>query len=408
MPMIAFWIVGGLFAAVAVLLLVLPLLRSRGDDRVSRSAANIAIHRDQLRELDADLRAGTLSAELYEQARREIEARLLEDLSRPDTAAVQHQQWRGAAIALALAIPLCAVGLYFVVGNPQALAPQAAGSPDHGLSEQQIEALVERLAARLKTDPENAEGWSMLGRSYGALGRFDEATNAYANAAARLPNNAQLFADYADVLGMAQGRRLQGEPEKLIARALDIDPANLKALALAGTVAFDKKNYAEAVRYWERMLPQVRPESEEARSIQASIDEARALGGQGSAPPARSTAAVTGKGVVSGVVKLAPALADKVAPTDTVFIFARAVEGPRMPLAIMRKQARELPATFKLDDSMAMAPDMKLSNFPRLVVGARISKSSNATPQPGDLQGVSGTVTNGSAGITVLIDTEIR
>jgi len=404
--MITFWIVGGLFVVMAVLLVVPPLLRRGSGDRVSRSAANVAIYRDQLRELEADLRAGSLSAELYDQAHREIEARLLEDLSRPDGAAVQ--RWRGAAVALALAIPVCAVGLYFIVGNPQAMAPQAAGSPDHGLSKQQIEALVEGLAARLKADPENAEGWSMLGRSYSVLGRFDEAAKAYANAVERRPGDAQVLADYADALGMTQGGRLHGKPENIIARALEIDPANLKALALAGTVAFDKKDYAGAVRYWERMLPQVQPESEEARSIQASIDEARALGGQGSASPARSTAAATGKGVVSGVVKLAPALADKVAPTDTVFIFARAAEGPRMPLAIVRKQARELPATFKLDDSMAMAPDMKLSDFPRLVVGARISKSSNATPQPGDLQGMSATVTNGTAGITVLIDKEIR
>ncbi len=404
--MITFWIVGGLFVVMAVLLVVPPLLRRGSGDRVSRSAANVAIYRDQLRELEADLRAGSLSAELYDQAHREIEARLLEDLSRPDGAAVQ--RWRGAAVALALAIPVCAVGLYFIVGNPQALAPQAAGSPDHGLSKQQIEALVEGLAARLKADPENAEGWSMLGRSYSLLGRLDEAAKAYANAVERRPGDAQVLADYADALGMTQGGRLQGKPENIIARALEIDPANLKALALAGTVAFDKKDYVGAVRYWERMLPQVQPESEEARSIQASIDEARALGGQGSAPPVRSTATATGKGVVSGVVMLAPALADKVAPTDTVFIFARAADGPRMPLAIMRKQARELPATFSLDDSMAMAPDMKLSDFPRLVVGARISKSSNATPQPGDLQGVSGTVTNGTAGITVLIDKEIR
>ena len=138
-----------------------------------------------------------------------------------------------------------------------------------------------------------------------------------------------------------------------------------------------------------------------------TTSETRELDERTSARPAAPEPGVAASGV-SGVVKLAPALADKVAPTDTVFIFARAAEGPRMPLAIMRKAARELPATFKLDDSMAMAPDMKVSNFTRLVVGARISKSSNATPRPGDLQGMSGTVTNGSTGITVLIDTEIR
>lgn len=405
--MIAFWIVGGLFAVAAVLLVVPPLLRSKGDDRVSRSAANIAIYRDQLRELDADLRAGTLSAELYEQARREIEARLLEDLSAPDNAPVQQQKWRGAAIALALAIPVCAVGLYFIVGNPQALAPADADTTAHGPSMQQIEAMVVRLAERLKANPEDGQGWVMLGRSYGALGRFDEAASAYANAVQRLPGDAEVLADYANVLGMKQGGRLQGAPEKIIESALKADPDNPKALVLAGSVAFEKKDYRNAVNNWEHLLRLAPQDSEFARSVSASIAEARALDERTSTRPAAPKPGAAASGV-SGVVKLAPALADKVAPADTVFIFARAAEGPRMPLAIMRKAARELPATFKLDDSMAMAPDMKVSNFTRLVVGARISKSSNATPRPGDLQGMSGTVTNGSTGIMVLIDTEIR
>ncbi|MGH8744025.1 MAG: c-type cytochrome biogenesis protein CcmI/CycH, partial [Burkholderiales bacterium] len=161
--------------------------------------------------------------------------------------------------------------------------------------------------------------------------------------------------------------------------------------------------------YWEHLLRLAPPDSKFASSVSASIAEARELGklssGRQSTPVQSAATAASG---VSGVIKLAPALASKVAPTDTVFIFARAAEGPRMPLAIMRKQARDLPTTFKLDDSMAMAPDMKLSNFPRLVIGARISKSANAAPRPGDLQGMSGIVTNGTAGITVLIDTEIR
>lgn len=407
--MIAFWIVAGLFVVVAVLLVVPPLLRSSSGGRVSSSAANIAIHRDQLRELEADLRAGTLSAELYEQARREIEARLLEDLSRPDAAAVQRQKWRGTAIALALAIPLCAVGLYFIVGNPQALSPADADATSHGVSAQQIQAMISRLTERLKANPDDGQGWVMLGRSYGVLGRFDEAASAYANAIERLPDNADVLADYADILGMTQGGRLQGKPETIIERALKVDPDNPKALALAGTVAFEKKDYRTAVNYWERLLRLAPQDNEFARSVSASIAEARELGnlsgGREAAPVPSAAAAASG---VSGVVKLAPELAGKVAPTDTVFIFARAAEGPRMPLAIVRKQARELPAAFKLDDSMAMAPDMKMSKFPQLVVGARISKSSNAAPRAGDLQGMSGTVSNGAAGITVLIDTEIR
>lgn len=250
----------------------------------------------------------------------------------------------------------------------------------------------------------------MLARSYNALGRYDQAASAYAKAARQLPNDAQLLADYADTLAMAQGRRLQGEPEQLIARALKIDPNNIKALALAGSAAFDTKNYAKAVDYWERTLRLAPPDSDFARSVSASVAEARSLG-TGGAPVAPSRDASTtaaSKSGVSGMVKLAPELAAKVAPTDTVFIFARAASGPRTPLAILRKQVQELPVTFSLDDSMAMAPDMSLSNFSQVVVGARISKSGNANSRPGDLEGFSAPIANSAAGISVVIDSVVR
>ncbi|OGA48521.1 MAG: c-type cytochrome biogenesis protein CcmI [Betaproteobacteria bacterium RIFCSPLOWO2_12_FULL_62_58] len=404
--MTLFWIVGALLVAIALLFIVPPLLRSKASGRLSRGAVNVAVYRDQLRELEADLRAGTLSGDHYEKARRELEARLLDDVGGVERAAGRPQWGRRAALVLGLAVPLAAVGLYFVVGNPQALAPQAATDAAHNLDVQQFQALVDRLAERLKNNPDEVQGWVMLARSYAALGRFGEAAAAYAHAVERLPGDAQVLADYADALAMAQGRRLQGEPEKIIARALQVDPDNVKALALAGTVAFDKQDYATAVAHWERILRLVPQDSELAQSVRASVAEAQALGGGSPAPRERITAA--GNNAISGVVRLAPEFAAKVAPTDTVFIFARAADGPRMPLAIMRKQARELPATFTLDDSMAMTPDTKLSNFPRVVVGARISKAANATPQPGDLQGVSSPVTGAATGITVVIDSEIR
>lgn len=404
--MTLFWIIGGLLVAVALLFIVPPLLRREAPGRDSRDMVNAAVYRDQLRELDADLRAGTLSAEHYEKARRELEARLLDDVGGAEGAAELPRWGRRAALVLGLAVPLAAVGLYLVVGNPQALAPPAATDAAHNLDAQQIEVLVGRLAERLKNNPDEIEGWVMLARSYLVLGRFADAAAAYATADARRPGDAQVLADYADALAMAQGRRLQGEPEKIIARALQADPGNVKALALAGTVAFEKKDYASAVAHWDRILRVVPPASELAQSVRASVAEARALGGSDAAPQAR--VAPAGNNAVSGVVKLAPELAAKVAPTDTVFIFARAADGPRMPLAILRKQARDLPATFTLDDSMAMTPDAKLSNVPRVVVGARISKTANATPQPGDLQGVSPPVTGSATGIIVVIDSEIR
>jgi cytochrome c-type biogenesis protein CcmH len=255
----------------------------------------------------------------------------------------------------------------------------------------------------------------MLGRSYAVLGRFGESSEAYSKAVARVPNDAQLLADYADALAMAQGRTLKGEPEKVLKHALAVDPNNVKALVLAGTAAFDRNDRAGAIRYWERALGALPGESDMAQRVRASIAEARGAAAAPSVKSAPDAVAQVGKPVsngggtrVSGVVKIDPKLAGKVGPDDTVFIFARAAEGPRMPLAILRKLGRDLPLQFMLDDTMAMSPQMKLSAFPRVVIGARVSKTANAIASPGDLQGLSAPVSVGAAGITVLIDTEIR
>ena len=406
--MTAFVLIAGLLAISALAFVVLPLLKRGSNSGVSRNAINVAVYRDQLRELEADLRAGTLAQDQYERSRGEIETRLLQDVSATEGAAAPPRSKSGA-IAFAIALPVCALAIYFVVGNPQAI--QIVGTPQgtaHGVSGEQMLALVEKLAARMRANPEDPEGWKILARSYAALGRFKEASEAYANATARSPGDAQLFADYADALAMAQGRSLEGEPEKLIARALAVDPRNVKALALAGTVAFSRKNYAKAVEYWERILTVVPPDSESAQGARANIAEARSLAGGTLAaqPPAAPAAADAAR--VSGTVKLAPALAAKVEPNDTVFIFARAAEGPRMPLAILRRQASDLPVEFALDDSMAMTPQMKLSSFPLVVIGARVSKSANATPQPGDLEGLSVPIKAGANGVSVVIDSEVR
>jgi len=409
--MTVFLVVSALLVAGTLLFVVPPLLRLKGGSGVSRDTINVAVYRDQLRELEADLRAGTLAADQHEKAHQEIEKRMLEDVGSGAEGAGKPRRARAAALAMGFAVPLVALAVYFLVGTPQALAPGFAGGndPDHGVTAQQMQALVERLAARLKEKPDNPEGWAMLGRSYGALGRFDDANAAYAEAAARSPRDAQLLADYADTLAMAQGRWLQGEPEKLIARALQADPGNVKALALAGTVAFENKDYAGAVGHWERILDLAPQESDFTQSLRSSIAEARELGGI--APGAKQQAqqrpaAATGR--VSGVARLAPELAAKVAPTDTVFVFARAAEGPRMPLAILRKQVRDLPLKFTLDDSMAMTPEMKLSAVARVVVGARISKTADATPRSGDLEGLSAPVKPGATGVVIVIDREVR
>jgi cytochrome c-type biogenesis protein CcmH len=390
--MILFWAIGGALAALALLLVLRPLLGRRERGSVSRRAANIAIHRDQLRELDADLGAGKIAPADHERARSELESRLLEDADAAQDA-VPRRGGRGVAVLVGLAVPACALAIYVLIGSPNAVDSRADA---HALSAGQIEDMVGRLAARLRENPEDADGWKMLGRSYAVLGRFPEAVDAYSKAAVRAPRDAQLLADFADALAMARGQNLQGEPEQLIRRALEIDPQNLKALALAGTVAFERKDFKAAADTWQRMLPLVPPDSEDARTVRENVEEARKLAGAG--PVAKHPG-------LRGTVRLSPKLKGKFAPGDTVFIYARAAEGPAMPLAVLRRSARELPVDFALDDSLAMAPGMAISAHPRVVISARVSRSGNAKPEPGDLQGASKPVANDARSVDVLIDT---
>jgi cytochrome c-type biogenesis protein CcmH len=392
--MTAFWIFGAALALLALVLLLRPLLRSRKSEKIGRAEANISIYRDHLRELDVDLAEGKLTAADHARSRAELDARLLADVAAPEAQMpAARPGGRRLALVLIAVVPLFAAALYLAVGNPAALAP---GSDPHAFDSQQLTALVERLAARMRENPDDAEGWRLLGRSYAALGRFPESLDAYAKAVERKPRDADLLADMADVLATTRSERLQGEPEKLVMRALEIDPQNLKALALAGTAAFERKDFNSAARYWQRMLPLVPPESEDARSIQANIAEAQSQLKSG--PPAAA---------LKGTVRLSPELKGKAAPGDVVFIFARAAQGPPMPLAVKRARVRDLPIEFALDDSMAMAPGMNLSAHGRVIVGARVSKSGDPAPKPGDLQGASAPVANDAQGVSIVIDTVV-
>ena len=302
---------------------------------------------------------------------------------------------------------VCAIAVvgYAWIGTPRALNSELVAAAPAGnagpITPEQIEAMVEGLTARLKDKPDDVEGWAMLARSLMVLGRHEQAVPALQKAVALRGDDAVLLTEYADALAVVNGRKLDGEPSRLVAKALQIDPNNLKALMLAGVHAFQRQDAALALQHWEKIV-QLAPGSELAQQIQSGIDKARAMAGGAAAPAPAPTAAAAGTSV-SGTVTLAPTLAAKARPDDTVFVFARAAEGPRMPLAILRKQVKDLPLTFTLDDSMAMSPSAKLSSTPRVVVGARISASGNATPQAGDLQGFSAPVAPGSAGLAIQI-----
>ncbi|WP_420477028.1 c-type cytochrome biogenesis protein CcmI [Noviherbaspirillum sp. ST9] len=410
--MTVFLIGAGLLVAAALAFLLPPLLRKeQAAGHVQRDQLNLAVLRDQLRELEADREAGLIEQAAYESARHELERRVAEEVRPQEAAPAVDGGKRWAAGAVGVAVPVIAISTYLLVGSPEAMDPaqqvaSAHQQNSHEVTAEQIEGMVATLAERLKNEPDNIEGWHMLARSYNAIGRFKEAADAYARLVQLVPNDSNLLSDYADTLAMALGRTLVGEPEKLAAKAVQIDPQNVKAIALWGSAAFERKDYAAAVERWQKIMALVPADSEVARSVSGSIAEAQKLGGMApvaQAKPEAPKAAASGA-KVTGTVDIDPALRAQVADTDTVFIFARAAEGPRFPLAVLRKQVKDLPASFELNDSMSMMPEAKLSSVPMVVVGARVSKNGSATPAPGDLEGVTAPVAPGAANLKITIN----
>ena len=289
--MILFWVICAAFILIALVFVLPPALqRSSEADRKTedeRREANIAVYRDQLSELESDLKNGIVSQEQYTQDRDEIERRLLED-TKSGTSEVKASTTaataRYTAYAIGIAIPLVAVVFYLNVGNPKAIEgpPPTTVQPRMGAgggerTQEQIEANVAALAKRLQSNPADAEGWTMLARSYSSMGKFPESVGAYTKATELTPKNADLWAEFAFATAMANGRSLEGGPMELIDHALKVDPENLKALQLAGTAAFQAKDYKKAIGYWERVLKRVPPDSEVTEAIQSRINEAKTL-----------------------------------------------------------------------------------------------------------------------------------
>lgn len=424
--MSTFWIAAGALTLFVVAALAASMLvRRRAASPPRADASNVALYRDQLAELERDRAHGILSDEQFEQARTELAQRLLadvppqpaeEDAAQPPSRGV----WRFVALA---AIPIVAVLGYLVLGVPDAIEGRppvqsaAGGAAGHAGD---LAQLVERLAARLEQDPRDAEAWVLLARSRQMLGQPAEAVKAIAKAIELEPRIAPLWADYADMIVAAANGEWTGAAKDALARSLALDPAQPKALWLAGSEAFTRRDYAGALAHWEKLPPLVEQGSEVAQMIAANIAEARTLFAGGGKPPQDAPRPADGAPVaaaaapadktraVHGIVQLDPRIAGRVEPADTVFVFARAHEGPKMPLAIRRIAVKDLPYRFTLDDSAAMAPGMVISAFDQVVIGARVSRSGDAAPKPGDFQGLSAPVKPGTGDIRVTIDAEIR
>ena len=397
--------------------------------------------RGRLMQLKALHDAGSLDTATYENERRAVEREIGNHLA--DAAPVEGKPRPSLRLiaGLGAAVLAIAVAGYWWTGSPklvgagtsvaaappdaaEAGGPAASDAAANGLHE--IAGMVDKLAARLKDRPDDAQGWTMLARSYTVLGRFADAVPAYARASDLQPKNADLLADYADAVAATKGTANNPESMALVERALAVDPGHPKALALAGTALYDRGDYAGAVARWQKIADRLPPESDLAKQVNSSIVEAReraSASGQpiaAAAPPAAMPAApaplaappaavaptvpTAPAATLTGTVTLDPALAAKASPGDSVFVFARAAGGGRMPLAVQRAKVGDLPLAFRLDDSMAMSPAATISSAKQVIVGARISKSGNALPQAGDLSGETAPVAPGASGVAIRID----
>jgi cytochrome c-type biogenesis protein CcmH len=462
--LILFVLLALMISVAAIVLAVFPLFRRIVSREATKQEVNLQVLRDQLQEVEADLAAGTLSQIQFDEAKQDIARRLLEEIPADNLLSWEQSNkeskhgvqstplpiptTRRLATGLSIAVPLISFALYLWLGNPLAMlqdgtmvaggeekVQQEGDAGKRAITPEKVQAMIQGLKEQAEKSPKDGRAWMMLARAYSFVGKFSEAVEAYQHAMPLNPGDADLLADYADALAIVQNRTLGPEPMKLIHDALKIDPENMKALALAATEAFIRKDYATAVSLWRKAVPSAaKHDPALVAQLLEDIREANQLGGGklisekdlaalGNAPSGLSGPAIAknaqskpadqdkpnqGAGVsISGRVMLAPALKAQAHPEDMVYIFAKAEAGPPMPLAVMRMKVKDLPAEFTLDESMAMMPQLKLSNFPKVVVGARISRSGNAIPSSGDLQGLVKSVTPGSQGISIEISERI-
>ena len=371
----------------AFLFILPPLWRKQIIKPADLDQRNVEIAQHRLAELKENRLTGGLSQAQYDEQFSDLEQALSDDLDIVSREIQVTTQSKWIIYIVALGIPLLAGSLYFMLGNYQAVSHTAEMSVDPEATKLlEINKMVLRLAEKMKAKPNDAQGWLILGRSYKALEQYPQAADAFANAYRLLGDQAEVMLLYADALAYVNNRNLAGKPSELVYKALALEPDNLNALWLGGMAKAQEGDAPAALKLWKKLEATLPPDSDsqqEIKNLLSSLAKDTSLGQDQKEPEAKVS-----NFTLSVQVSLAPKLQKATAAEDTVFIYAQALSGPKMPLAIVRKHVSDLPLTVSLNDSMAMMPNMKLSNFASVKLLARISKSGNAMTQPNDLIGI--------------------
>ncbi len=394
--MITFWIIAAAMLAAALGMLAPALLRKRELAVDDRNQQNVAIARERIQDLEAEHAAGRIDDAAFEQTKQELEQTLLADIE--EVEAVQPKAvpaaGKAAMAGAAVLVPLFTVAVYFHLGEPEladkdieelrSAAAQAQGAPNMTMEE-----AIARLEQSLAAEPENPEGWFMLGRTRMALQEYGKAVAAFEKAHDQLPEEPAVMVALADALTMVNGGSLLGRPAELVTQALERVPEDPTALWLGGMAAQEQGKSELALKRWNTLRPLLADQPDSLQQLDQMIAEVRMELGLAAAEPASQpeASAPAAGGAIRVQVSVAPEFADQFGPDETLFVFARAVNGPRFPLAVVRKSAGDLPVEVTLDDSQAMQADAGLSSFPQVQIGARISRSGNAIAASGDLIG---------------------
>ena len=396
--MASFFIPAFLLLALVLLLLLRPFIFSGKGEGTSRRQMNAAIYREELEKLAAEHAAGTIDAQEYEISHAEMRQRLFQDTNEEDDKAVMGSS-KKVVIGLCLFIAILSSGLYFSLGDVLRVSQKNEQQP---MTQVGVEKMVAEFALKMEADPTNLKGWAMLGRSYRMLGRNEDAAKSFSRAGQLINEDPELLAEYADTLVALANGNFAGKPLQLINQALKLDPNNLLALWLSGTASFNNGDYKSAVQTWEKLAQQLPPGSEEARTIESSIAEARSKGGLAGTNTNINTAVANGKGV-SGKIEISAELKSKVKSGDVLMVIARQ-PGERMPVAVLRVPATEFPMNFALTDALAMNPSAPISKLSDVSIEVRISKTGMAKAEAGDLISSVQTVKVGSNQVKFLVD----
>ncbi|WP_422909828.1 c-type cytochrome biogenesis protein CcmI [Pseudomonas sp. MAC6] len=368
--MIEFWLCAGLLLLTALAFLLIPVLRARKvQAEEDRTALNVTLYQERLQELQAQHAAGALNEQQLANGRDEAARELLADTEGALAKPTQRKLGGTIPLIAALLMPLLGYGLYQhwgAIGDVER-AQTFAAQP------KTIEEMTARLEAAVKSNPESAESWYFLGRTYMAQERAADAAVAFERAVGVAGREPELLGQWAQALYFASDKQWTVQLQALTDEALKGDPAEVTSLGLLGIAAYESGQFQKAIGHWQQLVAVLPAEDPSRQAIQGGIERAREqLGEPAAAAPATSQG-------LTVRVELAPALQAKVQPGDAVFVFARAVSGPPMPLAVKRLSVADLPAEVSLSDSDAMMPQLKISGFEQVQLVARISRSGNAT-----------------------------